>query len=423
MKKIFAVIVVVVAIAVSVFMFRGGKKPSDLIKSISSVSTAGPSLASIVPKDAACFVGVYNINGNYQAFKASNFFKQLSSLKLWEDIDLENTLDVVISNFKTQSGVELSEKNIMELIGRQLAGAILVNTSHQKVPSIVLMTRVGTKTRLLSKLMGFVDQESSGYEKTSYNGVSIYGIKATEESPMDSSFCVVKDIMILEIGTETKNTNGVIDLVKSSDKKGSLLKNLYYQNVVEEKENLVYEFFINTKEALDAVNSPDFPGEFKTENLQTAVTTALKTMDSVGSYGKFTDGFYTKTVVVPNEKIDNEMLKKLWHAKPKKSKSISFAPKNTIFFGASNSLDIPVVWETWQDSVANQSAEDASIVMDSLNSLENNLGLSIKDDFLPILGDEFSYMLSGIDIKDDIPIPQIAFMFKIKDVSLINYIL
>lgn len=423
MKKIFTIIgvVLVVVIAVSVFMLRKGEKSSDFIKSISGVSTADLSLAAIVPKDTACFVGVYDIRGNYQAFKTSNFFKRLSDLKLWKEMDLENTIDAVIASFKVQSGIELSEKNIMELIGRQLAGAIFVNTSYQKAPSIVLLTRVGTKTRLLSKLMDFTSQEEAGFEKTSHNGVAIYSTKATEESPMDSSFCIVKDILVLEMGTETKNINGVIDLVKSPDKKGSLFKNLYYQSVVEKNENLAYEFFVNTEGALSAVSSPDFPGEFRNENLQTAVTTGLGTMNYMGGYGKFTDGLYTKTVVIPSEKVDNDMLKQLWKAKPKKSKSISFAPKNTIFFGASNSLDMPVVWETWQDAVAGgQNAEAANTVMGALNSLENNIGLSIKDDFLPILGDEFAYMLSDIDIKGVIPIPQIALMFKVKDVEAAN---
>ncbi len=418
MKKIFAIIsvVLVLVIAVTLFTLRKGEKPSDFIKSISGISTVHPSLATIVPKNTACFVGVYGIGVNYQVFKSSNFFKQLSDLKLWDEMDLEKTLDAVVVAFKAQSGIELSEKNIMELIGRQLAGAIFVDTSHQKAPSIVLLTRVGTKTRLLSKLMGFTSQKDSGFEKTSYNGVDIYSTKATEESPMDSSFCIVKDILMLEIGKETKNINGVIDLVKSSDKKGSLAKNLYYQNVVEENENLAYEFYVNTEGALSAVNAPDFPGEFRNENLQMAVSAGLGTMNYMGGYGKFTDGFYTKTIVIPSENIDNEMLKQLWKAKPAKSKAISFAPKNTIFFGASNSLDIPVVWETWQDSIASgQNAEDANTLMGALNSLENNIGLSIKDDFLPILGDEFAYMLSDIDLKGVLPLPQIALMFKVKD--------
>ncbi len=414
MKKFFAIIgVVLVVAAVGFFVLRKGEAPSDLIKSMSGVTVSDLSLANVVPKDTACFVGIYNIKGNYQALKRSNFFKQLSDLKLWKEIDLKNTLNAVTAGFKAQSGLDLSEKNIMELIGRQLGGAVFVNTSYQKSPSIMLLAKVGTKTKLLAKLLGFTNQDGLG--KTSYKGIDIFSTKATKDSPMNSSFCLVGDIFMLEIGEETKNINGVIDLVKSSDKKGSLAKNLYYQSVVEENKNLSYEFFVNTDSALSAFNSPGFPEELKSGNLQTAVVSGLESMSFMGGYGKFADGFYTKTVVIPSEKTDNKIIKKLWSAKPKKSKTVSFVPEDAIFFGASNSLDIPLMWETWQDSIVARNADDANSLMNGLNSLENNIGLSIKDDFLPLLSDEVGYMLSDIDLSGSIPAPQIALMFKIKD--------
>ena len=107
MKKVVGIIVVVVAlaaVAIGVVMYRQGKTPGDMVKSLTEVKPSIPSetLATVVPQDAVAYIGVYDLKSHWKLFTQSNTWKQITALQLWKDIDFQATLADFQQQLKTR---------------------------------------------------------------------------------------------------------------------------------------------------------------------------------------------------------------------------------------------------------------------------------------------------------------------------------
>jgi len=418
---IVGLIVVTVGIAVGVFVMQG-KKPSDLVQTLKGTVPSAPkeTLANYVPDEAVGYLGVYGIQNNWNDFTKSNIWKKLTALPLWADLDIETGIATFQQEIKAQAGIEINEKNIMELIGRQIAFSIFMKTEAQNTPSAVVLAKVGTKTRLLSALMSFAEQGEGPYEKLQHNGVTVYHVKATEETPTDMSIAVAKDVLLIEIGLETKNINSVIDLVLQGGGK-SIADSENFKTATDAKNGpYMQEMFVDAKKIVDSMDKIDLPEAFQDETIKEGIKNTLGTVDLMGGCGTLSDGLYTKLIIIPNKDTKNKELAELWKAQPQKSKSLRYVPKETLLFNSSQSLDIPKLWSVWQDSIITQNAGQANQIMTAINTLETNLNIRLKDDVFPVLGNEVSYVLTDVDMQGFIPIPKVAIMFNVKDAGSAN---
>ena len=425
MKKVLIIvglIIVTAGIAIGVFVMQG-KKPADLMKTLTSTAPSVPkvTLANYVPDNAVAYLGVYGIQGSWNEFKQSNIWKKLTALPLWAELDIATGIATFQQEIKAQAGIEINEKNIMELIGRQIAFSIFMKTEAQNTPSAVVLAKVGTKTRLLSALMSFAEQGEGPYEKLQHNGITVYHVKATEETPTDMSIAVAKDILLIEIGTETKNINSIIDLVIKGGGNKSIASNDRFKTATDAKNGpYMQELFVDAKTIVDSMDNIELPEAFQDETIKDGIKNTLGTVNLMGGSGKFSDGLYTKLIIVPNKDTRNKELSQLWNAQPQKSKSLRYVPKETLLFNSSQSLDIPKLWSVWQDSIITQNAGQANQIMTAINTLETNLNIRLKEDIFPVLGDEISYVLTDVDMQGFIPIPKVAIMFNVKDAGSAN---
>ena len=419
MKKLLIIvglIVVAAGIAVGVFMMQG-KQPSDIMRSIKGGAPSAPTetLANYVPDEAVAYLGVYGIQDTWNEFKKSNIWKKLSALPLWADLDVETGLATFQQEIKAQTGIEINEKNIMEIIGRQIAFSIFMKTQAQNTPSAVVLSKVGAKTRLLSTFMNLAEAGEGPYEKLQHNGVTIYHVKATEETPTDMSIAVAKDVLIVEIGLENKNINSVIDLITQGGTK-CISNSADFKEATDAKNGpYMQEMFVDAKTIVKSMDQIELPEAFQDETIKEGIRNTLGTVNMMGASGKFSDGLYTKLIIVPNKETPNKELTELWKAQPQKSKSLRYVPKETLLFNSSQSLDIPKLWSVWQDSIITQNAGQANEIMTAINTLETNLNIRLKDDIFPVLGDEISYVLTDVDMQGFIPIPKVAIMLNVKD--------
>ncbi|MCD6460093.1 DUF3352 domain-containing protein [bacterium] len=420
MKKVLIIIgliVVAAAVAVGVFVMQG-KKLSDIVQPFTKTATSAPkvTLANYVPDEAVAYLGVYGLQDTWNDFQKSNIWKKLSALPLWKDLDIKTGIATFQQEIKAQAGIEVNEKNIMELIGRQIAFAVFMNSSAQKTPSAVVLAQVGAKTRLLSAFIDLTKQGEGPYEKIKYKGVTVYHVKATEQSPTDMSIAVVKDILVIEIGLETKNINSIIDLVMKGGRGKSMAKNINFIQATDSKNGpYMQELFLDAKTIVADMDKIELPEALQDETIKEGIKNTLGTINLMGGSGKFSGGLYTKLIIIPNKDPKNKELTQLWNARPQKAKSLRYVPKETLLFNSSQSLDIPKLWSVWQDSIITQNAGTANEIITAVNSLETNLNISLKDDIFPVLGDEISYILTDVDMQGFIPIPKVAVMFNVKN--------
>lgn len=422
MKKIavgIGIVVVIAAVAIAVYMGVSKKPILEQLKDITAVQKDTP--ASVIPQDAVLYLGLYNIRENWETFKKSNFWKDITALPLWQDIQFQESLAAAQQDFKAQTGLELNEANIMELFGQEFAFAIFMNNERQQAPSAVLLSKVGAKTRLLSKLLALTDQTGQKFETIDYNGTNLYYTPATEANPVDMTFTIVQNMLVLEIGEQNNNIKAVIDMIKSTDKTGSL-KSLPKFRRVTDQDSAPHSqvLYVNAKAVVDAVDAGVIPEAFQDEAVSAGIKNAMSSLDTIGGSTRITDGMYSKYIMIPNYNTDNEQLKEMWHAQPEPSKSLSLAPEETILFSSTQSLNLAKAWDVWQENLIRQNADQANAIMTTINAMETNLDLSLRNDVFPVLGSEMGYFVSDVDVQGFIPIPKLGAFFKITDTNQAN---
>lgn len=92
-------------------------------------------------------------------------------------------------------------------------------------------------------------------------------------------------------------------------------------------------------------------------------------------------------------------------------------PKDAILFNSSQSLDFSTLWNVWQESIITQDVDQANAIMSSINALETNLGISLKNDVFPVLDDEVAYVLTDLSLEGFIPIPKAGIILAVKDAA------
>ncbi|RJP57005.1 MAG: DUF3352 domain-containing protein [Candidatus Auribacter fodinae] len=408
-----AVAVIAIGVVVTV------KKPG-VISQLTKSQKDTP--ASVIPQDAVAYFGIYDVKENWNKFKKSNFWTNLAALPLWQDIQFEETMKTLQDEFKTQTGLELNEDNFMELFGQEFAFALFMGNERQSGPSAVILSKVGTKTRLATALISLSDQGDAQYEKIDYKGTTLYHMAGTEENPMDMTFTFVQNMMLMELGTENKNITAIVDLILSGDGKGSLKNHPRFKRVTaQEGESHMQVLYVNAKSILTSIDSPAMPELFQDEDVRNGIKTALSSLETIGGSAVVKpDGLFTKFVMVPNYDTDNEQLKKVWSSAPQPSKALGMVPRDTIFFSSSQSMDLAGMWNNWQENMIRQNAEQANAILTTVNTLETNLGMTLREDVFPVLSNELAYFIYDLDVQGFIPIPKLAVCFRITDAKKAN---
>ncbi|MCB1195862.1 DUF3352 domain-containing protein, partial [bacterium] len=298
MKKVLTIVgivLVVVGIAFGVYMIKQG--PSTVAPGVSSAPAGIPkgkpveTLASIIPADAELYLGVYNIGDGWDSLMKSAFWKELSSLQIWDQIAFKQTIETFQQEMQAQTSIEFNQDNIMELIGKQVAFALFMNNERQDTPSGLIVTKVGTKTRLLATLIELTEQGEAPYEKTDYKGVTVYLLKATEESPMDVAFAITKGNMAIEFGTKTENIKAVIDLILDKNAHKTLADNTDFRSVTDSDNGPhANQFYLNAKSILAALDAGKLPEALQDETIRTGIRATLGTVSLVGGSSKFFNG-------------------------------------------------------------------------------------------------------------------------------------
>ncbi|MCD5391016.1 hypothetical protein LR007_04040 [candidate division NPL-UPA2 bacterium] len=80
-------------------------------------------LESFFPEETIAYISQKGIAGSWDKFKASGFWKELISSEGWRE--LEPKLRELQGEFEAKCGIPLTEENIMELFGQEVALALL----------------------------------------------------------------------------------------------------------------------------------------------------------------------------------------------------------------------------------------------------------------------------------------------------------
>ncbi|MFC2149680.1 DUF3352 domain-containing protein [Candidatus Auribacterota bacterium] len=409
MKKIVGIVVGVLVAALIIYV---------IVSKEGVVKKAG--LENYIPKDAVAFYSVQDIKGTWDNVKNSNFWKQVSKINVIENLTRQANLTAVTATLAQNLGFEPNEKNIMALLGNEVAIAIVVGARNDPEPKVLVLSQ-GTEKKgvanTVGKLIGNA-KKTAGTTVASmkHQNVELLTLTSADPTVPEVNYAQLGDVMVMGIGNTKTAVQNVIGLYKGKSrdtiartegfKKLNALAAGTGKNVV----GKFYMDFEKISQTVGGLNLP-IPGGGAPANLGAP----LSILKSIGGVTWIDKGLQTKILVIPNKANMDAATKMLWDVKPKKAVSLELVPEGTILYSVSNSLDVASLWKMWKDNLSKQAPEQAKVITDAVLQAETSMGMSIEGDILSWIGDEISYTFNEINVEGVFPIPKMSLIIKVTD--------
>lgn len=379
---------------------------------------AAQSLARYVPQNVVAYYSISNIEGVWTNLKNSNFWKEFTALKMWQDANINANIQKLKDDFKTNFGFELGEGTIMDLAGQELALAVLPMKPEELQPSVLFLSRVGGKTKVADTIIKLIEkskgEEKADIETAKFGSSEIVHIKPAAEGEPDLNYAILGDTLILGVGKARPALENAINIVdgKSED---SLANNEQFRDIIANTtlgKNLLARFYMDFSHMGSFLASlTALPGGAP---LPANVADAFGALKTIGGTTVTDGGLYTKIQITPNREKMDAKTRAMWESRPAKPASITFVPSGTYLYSASTSLDLKAMWDLWLTNLQTQNAQQAQLIQTGIQNFEQAIGVSIEKDIISWIGNEAAFVFNEIS-KGIIPIPKMAILVKVKD--------
>ncbi len=413
MKKAIGILIALAAVALLVILFIVPKLPKK--------AAVGPglSLETYVPKGTVAFYSLRDMQGTWNQLRNSQFYKEISSLPIWKEVQAQQAVGNFLNAFKEGFGFDLTEQRIMDVVGDELAIAVIMGAPADPEPKLLIMTRTGTKTQLAEMAGRLLDKaKSAGNQKIEnwkYEGVEINNVKSADPTAPEINYVFLDNILAVGVGKTRNVLESVVDLYKG--KRGESISNSdnfkkFLSLSADVKGKNVGLFFMDFEQIAKAVEAAkgQVPGALGANLGQT-----LSLLKLIGGVSTLSHGLFTKIYVVPNKAGMDPSTRSLWEMKPQALSSIKFVPEGTVLYSVTNSMDAKKLWGIWKENLLKQAPAQAKTVLDAIAEAQTKMGMTVEDDLLSWVGDEIAYTFNDVNLEGVFPIPKMALMIKVTD--------
>lgn len=415
-------VVAVVAIALGAYFFLS--KPAVVSKRVYKVDVkkeATQSLARYVPKNVVAFYTLTQMENVWNQLKNSKFWNDFTSLTIWQNADVQDSITNFQNQFKTSFGFELGEGTMMDLLGKELALAVLPMEPGINQPRVLFLSEVGSKTKVTERIFKIIEsirgeeEGESDIQTTTYGSSEIVQIIQTDETSPELYYTILGNSFILGIGNTREAIENAIDIVdgKSDD---SFADNENYRKMIANTtlgKNAIGRFYMDFDQIGSFMNAMTaLPGGAP---LAPNVGDAFAVLKSLGGTTVLEEGLFTRISVVPNKDKMDDLTKTMWESKPAKPESMALIPAGTYLYTTSTSIDVKGMWDLWLSNMETQTPEQAQMIQSGIRSFEETMGLNIEKDILSWIGNEVSFVFNEVATEGIFPIPKMALVLKVKD--------
>ncbi len=421
MKKWLIIIVSVVVVSfAALYAYQALSQPK-----------VGP-LESIVPDSAIYYIYSYNLDKKITEFKDSLFFQQVSSLPLYKKF-----LEPKLENIKaTMPSVSDFLKKDFAVATFSVGGLKSADAAGKDFGDFLILLRADSQKfpKLKKYMADFYLSKCAKGEVSSkiYKGIKIVSRNLAQEK-RQVSFAFLSQVIVLSNDIEIIQKS--IDLYKNRSR-DSLLNNKDFRQVTAKvrKESLLWgyqnnkNYYQQTLRAIsesssgsDAARSQAAEGLVKSpffSKLMTIFNASAFYLD----YDLSKNGLVSKTYYTLNRTgDDNDFTDIFAFNKPLDKNIYNLIPGNSIACYAINH-DMPKAWKTAKQILSSfaetmktqakaspryrQGMEDQYNLENALKIAEVFLGVSIEDDIIAQLGDNFGAAIVNIeDIGIPLPVP------------------
>lgn len=390
-----------------------------------------------LPTGALGYVRVIDLEKHFQELLDSRLFQSLIQIdfkKVMQTLGSEQKDIDQFEAFKQQLLSPVNQKIIKKFFGKEAALAVypgILDTGainpDKAAASIFLVTRLGPEMKLVDFLTGALSQLNKNItvQTRKYKGHDI-DVIASNDGSINVAYAHVKDLFIIGLGEETARQG--IDVIAGS--KGSLTQDSQYLSAKAKAIMGEHLFgYVNFDLVLSAIKDRILGTVIKEMGnsavIKEKIDESFKNMQgfkTVGFSGAFDgivqlkmDMFFDPAAMAPD-------VRALYACPARDNPTLRFVPKNILGYQWTACYDFNYFWRESQKDKARlrqvnpqASESQAQEPQDQISALEEQLGLSIEKDILPVLSDEIGGYLTDIKTGGLFPIPQITFLLKVKD--------
>ena len=365
-------------------------------------------VVNVIPADSLLFISAVDIKGTWDTLKTSDFWKQVIGLPVWQTANVGPSIGLLAQQASANLGIELNEENIMGLFGQNVGIALVSGGAAGAMnPSLVIAAKLDESAGMEAKIKTMLDKLQGPLTITDseYNGVSVTRVVNPTTPGPQFNYAFIADLFIIGAGLDDSVIKQVIDLSLSKGK-GSLGKSDKYAEAMDKVKvsgEIRSLLFVDVTKIVDLVRAFPIPGIDEagvTEGIERTLG-VIKTIAGALSFnysGKTVDRVDYNMFFAKSDTVTDSDILEAWNIKPADLKNLSFVPSGSILFSMSNTVDIGKLWELWKNSLRQQSPERADEIFSTIDKFESDTGVSIQDDIIAWIGDEFGFLLSDIDM-------------------------
>jgi len=408
MKKwLLAVVAVVVIAVVAVVGLKMMKAPKKAV------------ISETLPQEVAFYYSIQNVETIWKNVKTSNFWKELTGLKLLQEAQISTGIQDLQKQFKDNIGIDLTEANFMKLAGTQLVIAVIPGKEQTAPPKILLLFEGKNRQDLQSITNPIIEKikkdDPTKIEETDYKKEKIVHIKAASADQPEIYFFLANNILTVGVGDTLTQVQEVADL-SSGQSKTSLASTENFKKLsgfVGANTNVAATFYMDFAKMKSYFSGLTIPG---TEGAQAQVNSVgLDSINYIGGWTEIKDGLVTKLYIYPNTSALSPEMKKMWETKPEIAKTLSFTPEKTLLYIGATTIDLPALWNLWQTNLKTQAPDQAQTILNALLGFEKDWGVNIASDVLASLGGEVALIFSDINTEGFIPVPKLGLAVKVNN--------
>ncbi|EKD27378.1 MAG: hypothetical protein ACD_79C00739G0017 [uncultured bacterium] len=423
-KKILGIIiaVIVVIVAGTIVLKKKGIEPIKGVTSALKSSVAYDSPAKYLTNDTVMVYSLSDLKTIWKQISASKFYNNFINLKLWTDFGVKENFNKVIASFEEKIGMPINESTIMDLFGSQIIVGLSVSENTKDV-KLVIQAYVGKATQIVEGM--FKSAIASGNQNITtadFENEKITVYMPKTENEIEMRYALVNNILIFTLGKAEDEMKNVINLIKEKNSE-SLLKNTNYNEALKllsgdnNANSFYFADFTKITPMVSEILKPLMeaqPEQFAGMNINDIAKNLEQIKFLGGKAYQSTSGIKLESYVSPNfDKMDDNA-KKAWKEKGGAITVLKMIPNDALLLNATANLNLTRLWEVFNaQSEANQgTGSPLQTIMASLKQFETNYGIDLNKDIIANIGNEMSFVFSGIGMDAAVPIPRLALILK-----------
>jgi Protein of unknown function (DUF3352) len=388
--------------------------------------TIQDTLAKAVPEDAILFSTIEDAQGIWGAISASNAWAKVKELKIWQEMQLGDNLNQFKTQFKQSMGFDLSQENIMALLGSELALAVTGDPDTMQY-NVVIIAKPGDPLKAKELVKTFTETvNASGGEfkfvESKYNLASLWSLQPKEaDSPMpiQAGYGFARDNFIFSIGMGPVDLKKTVDLLGGKGK--SIVENAKFMKIMGHAtsgqgkfNNAFYIDVARLKEVIKTIPIPDQDAQMFAKSMENA----LGQTDVMAGTVSISKGIRAKFASIPTDSPMNKIAANLQNDPGLQASGhhLRYVPKNSIaYFGGKVPGDMVTYWNLLKEQMTEMGSWQ--MVQEIIGQIEATLEINFEQDVLSWIGDEVSFVFAGIDTTKPFPFPKIALITEVKETA------